>query len=236
MIGFLKQLLRPQPVLSQGLPKVDEIPSDLNRQQRRYQERKRTPEKVNPKLVKAGEPRFKYGNTIVPIPAMWSEEEEFFVGMCAYSKMRAICQKEAQGKGVPRFGRPHAMRQRKMLVLGLCDICGKPLKYARKISLSAYCMKTKGGENFTQMEPLLHEECARLSLDQCPALQRQREAHQLQVKEVFNYRAKMMFATEDDVERMIPDYIGPKLVGLGVIELLAWKDVSEEFFSKVTVN
>jgi hypothetical protein len=170
--------------------------------------------------------RLEYGNIAVPWPVMWSEEEEYFVGICPWFKAPAICQKEAQGEGVPRFGRPHTGRQRKLLALGLCDVCAKPLRHATKISLRNFKGRDVGGRPVTQVEPLLHVECARLSLQRCPSLQRQREAGTLRIKQAFRYRARPMIAQPEDRLRYVPDYVGPNIIGLAAIDLLSWRDCS----------
>jgi len=172
--------------------------------------------------------RVEYGNLPVPQPVMWSEEEEFWVGICPYFKLPAICQKEAQGQGVPRFGRPHAMRLRKLMFLGLCDICGKPLKNSTKVSLSHAPAAAKAN---VQVEPLMHVECAKLSIQHCPALREQTKdnvVYRLTVRQVFRYRTKPLLAQPEDLARYVPDHIGPPLIGLAALELLSWKDITAE--------
>ena len=160
---------------------------------------------------------------------MWSAEEEYFVGICPWFKMPAICQKEAQGQGVPKFGRPHAVRQRKMMLFGLCDICAKPLRGSTKISMSNFGRDFPEGRVVTQVEPLLHVECAKLSLQHCPSLQRQMEEGRLRIKQVFRYRARCLRAQPEDRANYVPDYTGPDIIGLAAIDLLSWRDVTSEF-------
>src|SRR5437763_4214533 len=113
-----------------------------------------------------------YGNIVVPWPVMWSAEEEYFVDICPWFNVPAICQKEAQGEGVPRFGRPHTMRQRKVMLLGLCDLCANPLSYYRtKISLSDAFVQPALPGVLTQVAPWLPPSRARARLRHCPSLQ-----------------------------------------------------------------
>lgn len=164
---------------------------------------------------------------------MWSAEEEYFVGICPWFKVPAICQKEAQGEGVPRFGRPHAVRQRKMMLFGLCDLCAKPLRNSSKISLSDAFIRGFPEERvLTQVEPLLHVECARLSLEYCPSLQRQREGGRLRITQVFRYRSRPLRAQPEDRAKYVPSYTGPDIIGLAAIDLLSWRDVTMEFRTK----
>ena len=164
---------------------------------------------------------------------MWSAEDEYFVAICPWFKVPAICQKEAQGQGVPKFGRPHAVRQRKMMLFGLCDICAKPLRDRTKISMtSTFLRGAPGTRVLTQIEPLLHAECARLSLQYCPSLQRQSEEGRLKVKQVFRYRARPLVAQPEDRATFVPDYQGPDIIGLAGIDLLSWRDITAEFGAK----
>src|ERR1051326_1584439 len=159
---------------------------------------------------------------------MWSAEEEYFVGICPWFKVPAICQREAQGQGTPKFGRPHAVRQRKMMLFGLCDVCAKPLRDSTKISMSNLRGNSYEGRVFTQVEPLLHVQCAKLSLKHCPSLQRQRAAGTLSVKQVFRYRSRPLRAQPEDRAAYVPDYSGPDIIGLAVIHLLSWRDLPPE--------
>ena len=177
--------------------------------------------------------QLQYGNIIVPWPVMWSEEDEYFVGICPWFKVPAICQNEAQGQGIPRFGRPHAVRQRKMMLFGLCDVCAKPLRNRTKISMSrSFVRASREERTLTQVEPLLHAECAALSLKYCPSLQRQSEGGRLSIKQVFRYRPRPLPAQPEDRATFVPDYTGPDIIGLAGIDLLSWRDVTAEFATR----
>src|SRR5204863_2579174 len=157
-------------------------------------------------------------------------EEEYFVAICPWFKVPAICQKEAQGEGVPRFGRPHTLRQRKMMLFGLCDLCANPLSYYRtKISLSDAFVQPDLPGVLTQVEPLLHPACAKASLRHCPSLQRQRDAGTLKIRQVFRYRPRALVAGPGHRKTFVPDYTGPDIIGLAAIDILSWRDVTGEF-------
>ena len=170
---------------------------------------------------------YHYGDIPVPYTVMWSAEEECFVGDCQWFKGRAICQREAQGEGVPRFGRPHVMRQRRVMACRLCDICAKPLAARTAISLSNFGGDYPEDHTLTQVEPLLHAECARLSIAHCPALQRQLGDGRMRVRQVMKYRPRATIANAAERQRFVPDYhnIEP-LIGEAVMDLLRWRDVT----------
>jgi hypothetical protein len=174
----------------------------------------------------------KYGDIEVPWAAMWSEEAEYFVGECPYFKRPAICQREAQGQGVPKFGQPHVSRQRKLHALCLCDICAKPLKTSTKISMSNFGGTEKDGMMLTQSEPLSHVECAKLSLSQCPSLKRQAQDGRLRIRQVFRFKTRATIATPEERARFVPDCI-ESVLGLAVVELTGWRDVTDKFLGDI---
>jgi hypothetical protein len=169
----------------------------------------------------------RYGDIPVPHPVMWSEESEYFVGECPYFKGPAICQREAQGQGVPKFGRPHTIRQRRAMALVLCDVCNKPLRNATKISLSNFGPDYSEGHVLSQVEPLLHAECARLSIEHCPALQRQLSNGRMRVRKVFQCAPKPTVASAEERASFVPDYSGADIIGLAVMELRKWRYISQ---------
>lgn len=80
----------------------------------------------------------RFGSAAVPWTASWSaREEEFYLAPCPhFGRQAALCQPSAPGEGKPLFGKPHSNRQREAIARGLCDLCGKSLKTATKVSLS----------------------------------------------------------------------------------------------------
>lgn len=167
-----------------------------------------------------------YGDIPVPWPVMWSAEEEYFIAECPWFKRPAICQKEAHGEGVPRFGRPHTLRQRKVMALMLCDVCAKPLKTSTKMSLSNFGADYPEGYVLSQVEPLLHADCAKLSIKHCPALRRQLGDGRMRVRQVFQCQPRATIASEQERADFVPGYDGPDVLGLAVMELLKWRDVT----------
>lgn len=167
-----------------------------------------------------------YGDAPVPWTVMWSGEDEYFVGTCPSFGLPAICQRERPGEGKPNFGTPNVMRQRKAHALGLCDLCAKPLKGSTRYSLS---MVGGFGNVLTHSEPLLHAECARISYELCPALKRQLAAGRFTMRRVFQARARPTVATPEECARFVPDYDGPAIAGLAVVDLIKYRncDVSD---------
>lgn len=105
---------------------------------------------------------------------------------------------------------------------GLCDLCAKPLRNSRKISLSAY--DTVVPDN--ALEPMMHAECARTCLEYCPALRAQQREGRLCVRVVYRWRARPLITEREALERFLPDYSGPPLVGLAAIDLVSWRETT----------
>ncbi len=171
----------------------------------------------------------RYGDITVPQPVMWSGEAEYFVGRCRWFGRPAICQKEAQGSGVPMFGRPHVMRQRKLMATVCCDVCGKSMRHSTKISLSNFGDDISEDCVLTEVEPLLHVECARLSMSQCPALRRQLAEGRLRVRQVFRCAPRATAATAEEKANFVPGYGEELLLGLAVMDITSWRDVTSHW-------
>ena len=170
-----------------------------------------------------------FGNTPVPYTVSWSAEEHFFVARCPYFKRPAICQAVAQGEGQPRFGKPHSQRQRETIALGLCDLCGKPLKSRTRVSLSHARPVGHGAEGMAilQVEPLLHRECAATSMRYCPSLRRDIAAGTLMVRQVTRSREQCAVMSPEFVSTYVPDYrpqLFDRILGHAKVELLDWVD------------
>lgn len=176
-----------------------------------------------------------YGKTPVPYTVSWSSEERFFVARCAYFHRQAICQPQSRGIGTPLFGKPHAQRQRQAIALGLCDLCGRLLKTRTRVSLSHARPVLHGAEGLAvlQVEPLLHRDCASMSVNFCPSLRRDVMAGTLRVRQVTRSRAQCAVMDPEYVASVAPDYErrrGPAL-GHAKVELLAWIDRDAEWLS-----
>jgi hypothetical protein len=173
-----------------------------------------------------------WGSVPVPHTVLWSEEVASFLAPDPIAENRiALCNPELQGQGKPMFGKPHMQRQRRAVILGLCDLCGKPLKGRSKVSLSHASMRT-GAEGLCvmQVEPLLHKECATLSLRHCPSLKRDVGRDTLHVRLVSRYQTQVALLTADATE----EFCGPGVrhsgaLGHAKVILLQWQDKSADW-------
>ena len=170
-----------------------------------------------------------WGNTAVPWTVGWTGEESFYVGLCRFSKMPAICQAEAPGVGKPTFGKPHSQRQRQCIAEGLCDLCGKSLRNATKVSLSHARPVGHGARGLAilQVEPLLHKECAAISMEFCPSLKRDIEAGTLMVRQVNRWDVQFAIMGPQFVSVYVPGYEAKsheRIVGAAKVELIGWID------------
>lgn len=172
-----------------------------------------------------------YGGVPVPYTVSWSAEEAFQVGHCRFGRGRAIMQAEARGQGKPQFGKPHAQRQREVIALGLCDLCGRPLAARTKVSLSHARIRDNGAEGpaVLQVEPLLHRECARISMRHCPSLRRDIERGSLMVRQVTRYRVQTAIMDEVYVESVTGQRV--KALGHAKVELRQWVDRNAEWLA-----
>lgn len=178
-----------------------------------------------------------FGKTPVPYTVSWSEEQDQFVGPCPYAKMQALCAPSRPGIGQPSFGKPHGCRQREVIATGRCDLCGKPLANRTKVSLSHARPQPHGAQGWAvlQVEPMLHKECAAMSMQFCPSLRRDIRNDTLRVRQVFRSRVQFAIMSPDYIHHYVPAYI-PKpldrIVGHAKIELLAWKDRDEAWLMR----
>ena len=182
---------------------------------------------------KGPEPRgpvLQFGATSVPWTVGWTGEESFFVAPCRFAGGRlAICQAEAPGVGKPTFGKPHCQRQRQAIAEGLCDLCGKSLKVATKVSLSHARPVGHGAKGLAilQVEPLLHKECAAISMQFCPSLKRDIAAGTLMVRQVTRYQVQFAVMGPQFVSHHVPGYEAKptdRIIGAAKVELLGWLD------------
>jgi hypothetical protein len=180
-----------------------------------------------------------FGNTPVPYTVSWTEEEHFFVGRCAYFGKLAICQRVAPGKGQPAFGKPHSQRQRETIARGFCDLCGRTLKDRTKVSLSHARPVAHGAEGLAilQVEPLLHRECAALSMNYCPSLRRDIRAGTLMVRQVTRWRAQCAVMSPEYVGTIVGSYQpnpDDRILGHAKVELMNWIDRDEAWLGNTT--
>lgn len=158
----------------------------------------------------------------------WSSEEGLFVAHCRFSNRLALCQQHSPGLGKPLFGKPHSIRQREAIAIGLCDLCGLPLKNRTKVSLSHARVRSNaadGGTGILQVEPLLHKECAAESMKFCPSLKRDIASGALTVRQVSRYRVQFALMSPEYIHHYVPDYTDRKpIIGHAKVELMRWID------------
>lgn len=168
---------------------------------------------------------------VVPVPytASWSAEEHVFLDFCPYARATAICQRVAPGEGKPLFGKPHMNRQREVIARELCDLCGKPLKNRTKVSLSHARSRLNGATplDILQVEPLLHRECAAISVRHCPSLKRDIRAGSIEIKQVGSYRVQFALYSEQGTFEACG--VRQKSVCHAKVQLLRWTDRDENW-------
>lgn len=167
----------------------------------------------------------RFGNTPVPNTASWSAEGAFYLAPCRFADGRlAICQAEAQGEGRPEFGKPHSQRQRQAIAQCLCDLCGRSMKAATKVSLSHARPQPHGAQGWAilQVEPMLHRKCAAECVRFCPSLRRDIGAGTLMIRQVTRWRCQLAIMDEIYVEEITGER--RKAIGHAKVELLQWID------------
>lgn len=176
-----------------------------------------------------------YGGTPVPWTVSWTDEDRISIGRCPFSGGRkALVQPSSPGVGKPLFGKPHANRQRECIARDLCDLCAKPLTLRTKVSLSHARPQPHGAEGWAvlQVEPMLHKECARISMRFCPALRRDIREGTLRVRQVLRYRVQ--FAIMDEVYCESVAGEATRAVGHAKVELIKWVDRDEAWLCGTT--
>lgn len=172
----------------------------------------------------------------VPVPqaVLWTAEARCFLGHdpLVGAGLPAVCNDDAQGEGKPIFGKPHMQRQRRLVAQGLCDLCGKPLKGRTKVSLShAKVRAGADGPCVMQVEPMLHVECARISLQHCPSLKRDARSSGLQVRIVSRYRVQLAQLTAAAALEFTGE-ARSGAIGHAKVELLAWQDRDQDWLRR----
>lgn len=167
-----------------------------------------------------------WGKTPVPNTASWTgEDRDWRIEPCPiFDGQDAIFQAIDQGAGKPDFGKPHSQRQREAIGLGLCDICGKPLKTSTKVSLSHARPQPHGAQGWAvlQVEPMLHKACAAMAIQFCPSLRRDLAQGTLFVRQVFRWRAQAAIMSAEYIESVSGER--RTALGHGKVELIRWKD------------
>jgi len=165
-----------------------------------------------------------YGGVPVPWTVSWSGERRMFLAACRAAGNLAICQDSARGEGKPQFGKPHANRQREAISHGLCDLCARSLIGRTKVSLS-HARPIAHAATFgdiLQVEPLLHKECAAVSLRHCPSLKRDIAAGTLMVRQVSRFAVQMAVMSAEYCKEIAGEE--RKAIGHAKVQLLSWVD------------
>lgn len=172
-----------------------------------------------------GKAIIRYGGVPVPYTASWTAEEApgmIYLGECPHARRLAIRQKHARGDGKPRFGAPHMDRQREVIALGLCDLCGKPLKARTRVSLSQARPQAHAASfgDILQVEPLLHKECAAESIKHCPSLRRQLLDGELNIRQV--QRSAVQFAIYSEQGTFEVIGVRAKAISHAKVHIIDW--------------
>jgi hypothetical protein len=80
------------------------------------------------------------------------------------------------------------------------------------------------GPAILQVEPLLHKECASISMEHCPSLKRDIAEGTLMIRQVSRFRVQFAVMDEVYVEQLTGEC--RKAIGHAKVELLRWKDRS----------
>lgn len=176
-----------------------------------------------------------FGSVPVPYTAAWSGEEQhgmIYLGQCPYARRAAICQHWARGEGKPRFGSPHMERQRQVIALALCDLCGKPLKNRTKVSLSKARPQPHAARamDVLQVEPLLHKECAAISMQHCPSLRADIRNGTVCVRQVFRHACQFALYSEQGTF----EATGERKVAVShaKVQLVTWRDRDADWLER----
>jgi hypothetical protein len=148
--------------------------------------------------------------------------------------MLALRMPENPGVGKPQFGKPHSDRQRQCIAEERCDLCGRTLRHATKVSLSHARVNPKGAQGpcVMQVEPMVHKACAVECIEQCPSLRRDIAAGTLMVRQVLKSRTQFALMGIEYIQHYVPDYLpapGDRIIGHAKVELLRWRDRDEEW-------
>jgi hypothetical protein len=171
-----------------------------------------------------------YGGVPVPYTVAWSAETDksmLYLDTCPHAKRLAIRQRHARGEGKPSFGSPHMDRQREVIALDLCDLCGRPLKNRTKVSLSQARPQLHGANvgDVLQVEPLLHKECAAESMKHCPSLKKQAKDGTLHIRQVTRHECQFaIYSSQGTFEATGQRQIA---VSHAKVQLIQWTERDE---------
>lgn len=174
-----------------------------------------------------------FGAVPVPYTASWTAEQRIYVDRCKFADNRlSICQESARGHGKPQFGTPHMIRQREVMALNLCDLCAKPLKNRTKVSLSHARSQIHAANTFDvlQVEPLLHRECAAISVRHCPALKRDIKEGRIEVRQVMRHLTQLAIYSEQGVFEATGQRV--QAISHAKVQLIQWVDRDADWLDR----
>lgn len=112
----------------------------------------------------------------------------------------ALCQRSAPGEGKPIFGSAHYQRQRRAIVQGFCDVCGRMIRPGQARVLLHPGNTLKGTDEVGHVMAPSHRDCARRAAAVCPWIVREIEAQRLTVTVVRKSHVALAILDPDVVE------------------------------------
>jgi len=130
------------------------------------------------------------------------------------------------GEPEPDFTMQNMQRQRRCMVLGECQICGRPVPWRRRhlvlSSVSTRLMTSPGPARgtLTVTEPWLDRRCAEFAIEKCPALIRRGRDEDLDLVQVTSRFDVQLVLTQEAVDGF-PDTWETPVVGFVELSLRA---------------
>lgn len=153
---------------------------------------------------------------IAPWTTPWSGEEggwkvvnEVYKGR----RFRAMGQRHSPGEGRPLFRSAHMQRQRRAMMLGLCDVCGKRIGEGQARVVLAEPKPLAGTREMGHVMAPAHRTCARIAAERCPHLMRRIERGDLPVSVVVASEVSFALLGPSWFEEMSLPYPGNGIVG-----------------------
>jgi len=133
----------------------------------------------------------------VPYINAWGPQtvENTTVEHCPYATQDAVFMADDFDAG-PDFTKQSPQRQRRCMVLGLCQVCAKPVPWSRRnlvVSGDSVDFVSEQGHRMALVhEPWLCDRCAHIAVTWCPALIRRTREEHLEVIPVRSAREVLM--------------------------------------------
>lgn len=107
---------------------------------------------------------------------------------------------------VPDFTRQNPQRQRRCVVEGLCQVCGKPVPWSRRnLVIASLSVQWHWVGNLRREVPVTHEpwlcdRCCAVAVGWCPALIRRRREEQLEVVKVRSQKEVQLIVSSGAID------------------------------------